>query len=57
MGNPVEVLIEEKRREDALRALTGARVVRVTWAELGDRIRLERTLRTALDDPVIRRLG
>ena len=48
MGEPVEVLIAEKRREDALRALTGARVVRVTWADLGDRPRLERTLRSVL---------
>lgn len=48
MGNPVEVLIAEKRREDALRALTGAPVVRVTWRELDDRRRLERTLRRAV---------
>ncbi len=48
MGQPVEVLIAEKRREDRLRALTGATVVRVTWRELDDRPALERSLRRAL---------
>ena len=45
MGHPVEVLVAEKRREDALRALTGARVVRVVWSDLADRRALERALR------------
>jgi len=48
LGNPVDVLIAEKRREDALRALTGARVIRFTWADLGDRVRLQGVLRSAL---------
>lgn len=49
MGQPVEVLIAEKRREDQLRALTGATVIRVTWRELDDRAQLERSLRRALN--------
>jgi hypothetical protein len=48
LGEPVEVLIAEKRREDRLRALTGATVVRVTWRDLDDRRQLERSLGRAL---------
>lgn len=47
MGAPVDVLIAEKRREDRLRALTGATVIRVTYRELDDRHQLERSLGTA----------
>ncbi len=44
---PQQVLIHEKRREDALREL-GWIVVRVTWAELADPIRLASRMSAAL---------
>jgi hypothetical protein len=43
-----EVLIQEKTREDRLRAL-GLHVVRTTWADLEQPARTGRTLRAALD--------
>jgi hypothetical protein len=49
MGRPVEVVVEEKLREDALRELTGAAFVRVVWPDLQARDQLDRKLRRALE--------
>jgi hypothetical protein len=48
LGRPVEVVVAEKVREDALRELTSAAFVRVVWSELQSRDHLERKLRRAL---------
>lgn len=49
LGRPVEVVVEEKLREDALRELTGAGFVRAVWSDLQARHELERKLRRALE--------
>jgi hypothetical protein len=49
LGRPVEVVVGEKLREDALRELTGATFVRVVWSDLQTRDELGRKLRRALD--------
>lgn len=49
LGRPVEVVVEEKLREDALRDLTGAAFVRVVWSELQARDELGLKLRRALE--------
>ncbi|WP_144764364.1 hypothetical protein [Curtobacterium sp. 9128] len=46
--SPEDVVIDEKRREDRLRAMPGVRrVVRLTWADLMDENRLRALLRRA----------
>lgn len=43
----IDAVLREKAREDHVRELTGWRCVRVTWADLSDRPRLEARLRRA----------
>ncbi|MGJ9374062.1 hypothetical protein [Nesterenkonia sp. CF4.4] len=49
-SSPGQVVVAEKHREDGLRAL-GLKVVRFTWADLADPIRLQRLL-SAADVPL-----
>lgn len=49
MGRPVEVVVEEKLREDELRALTRAGFVRVVWSDLQARNVHDRKLRRVLE--------
>lgn len=49
LGRPVEVVVKEKLREDALRELTGAAFIRIVWSDLQARDELERKLRRALE--------
>jgi hypothetical protein len=47
-GDPAAALWQEKRREDRLRAL-GYEVVRITWADLHDPVKLAAKIRQAFD--------
>ena len=47
--SPADVLFREKKREDAIRELTGWICVRITWADLADPAKLVARLRRAFD--------
>lgn len=49
LGRPVEVVVEEKLREDDLSSVTGGRFVRVEWSDLQSRDALDRKLRRVLE--------
>ncbi len=46
--DPGDAVFREKRREDDLRRVTGWRVIRLTWADLGDPVRTAAMLMTEL---------
>lgn len=46
---PADAVLREKAREDMVRELTGWRCMRITWADLGDPVRLAARIRAFID--------